>query len=431
MGRACQLRGLAVRVFELSTHVKSISRGTGASATAAAAYRACCAIESEIDGKTHDYTRKAGLEVSAIILPKGAPDWGADRAKLWNAAELRERNGARGKNAGKLKSNAALAREFMFSFPVELSEAGRFRVAETIARHLVDTHGIAADFAIHKPGRGGDQRNFHCHMLTTTRRMTAHGLGAKAREWDDIKKRSELAKNFRAFVAATLNEALAGEGKAAAVHVEHRSFKERGGGQKATRHQGVARTNAERAKQRTTRAAWERAARNDQHERHAKERAALKVKQDFALAAKVGDLAERERKGMAAIRARLAQAQAADTAPTGLKAAFRKATGRGVTDEFNRQARAAQRADQADKDIAALKDGIRAERNSFVTAQSRESTALHHRQKAEDQQLHNAAAAKRDFDRVAEVQARREPARGIERERQQERGRGGPDSSPA
>jgi hypothetical protein len=39
-----------------------------------------------------------------------------------------------------------------------------------------------------------------------------------------------------------------------------------------------------------------------------------------------------------------------------------------------------------------------------------------------DQQLHNAAAARRDFDRVAEVQARREAARGIERERQQERG---------
>ena len=105
-------------------------------------------------------------------------------------------------------------------------------------------------------------------------------------------------RNFRAFVAATLNEALAGEGKAAAVHVEHRSFAARGDGQKATRHQGVARTNAERAKQRTTRAAWERAARNDQHERHAKERAALKVKQDLALAAKVGDLADRERKGI-------------------------------------------------------------------------------------------------------------------------------------
>ena len=418
-----------MRIFELSTHVQSISRSDGRSATAAAAYRACCVIECEREGKTHDYTHKKGLEASEIVVPEDAPAW--DRARLWNAAELRERNGKRGPRAGQFKANAQAARELMFSYPAELSQAGRLSSARIVARHLADTHKAGADFSIHRPGKDGDQRNFHCHLMMTTRRLTAKGLGAKTREWDDLKTRSVLAKGLRAFVAKTLNDALAAEGKAGLVHVEHRSFMERGGGQTPTRHQGVARTNAERARKRTTRAAWERAARNDQHERHAKERAALKVKQDLALAAKVGDLAERERKGMAAIRARLAQAQAADAAPTGLKAAFRKATGQGVADEFNRQARAVQRADQADKEIAVLKDGIRAERNSFVTAQSRESTALHHRQKTEDQQLHNAANAKRDFDRVAEVQARREPARGIERERQQERGRGGPDSSPA
>jgi hypothetical protein len=38
--------------------------------------------------------------------------------------------------------------------------------------------------------------------------------------------------------------------KDAAVFVEHRSFKDRGAGQKATKHQGVAKTNAERAKKR-------------------------------------------------------------------------------------------------------------------------------------------------------------------------------------
>jgi hypothetical protein len=102
-----------------------------------------------------------------------------------------------------------------------------------------------------------------------------------------------------------------------------------------------------------------------------------------------------------------------------------------VTDEFNRQARATQRADQADKDIAALKDSLKVERTAFTAMQSREATALRHRHKAEDQQLNTAAAAKRDFDRVSEVQARREPARGIERERQHGRRRGGPDSSPA
>ena len=146
-------------------------------------------------------------------------------------------------------------------------------------------------------------------MLTTTRRMTAKGLGAKAREWDDIKTAQRCwRRDFRAFVAQTLNEALAAEGKAAAVHVEHRSFKDarrRPEGRPGIRASPAPMPSARRSAR--ARAAWERAARNDQHERHAKERAALKVKQDFALAAKVGDLAERERKGMAAIRDALAQ----------------------------------------------------------------------------------------------------------------------------
>ena len=153
------MRGVVVRVFELSTHVQSISRGDGRSATAAAAYRACCEIECEREGRTHDYSRKQGLEVAEIVLPKGAPAWAANRSRLWNAAELVERNGKRGKNAGAFKADAQTAREFFFSFPVELSAAGRLKVARAIARHLADVHGIAADFAIHKPGKDGDERN--------------------------------------------------------------------------------------------------------------------------------------------------------------------------------------------------------------------------------------------------------------------------------
>jgi hypothetical protein len=247
-----------MRTFELSTRITAVSRKDGRSATAAAAYRACCVIECEREGRTHDYTRKQGLEASAIVLPEGAPQWATDRARLWNAAEMRERNGARGKNAGAFKSDAKTAREFMFSFPAELSAAGRLNVAEAVARHLADTHGLAADFAIHRPGREGDQRNYHCHMLTTTRRMTAQGLTEKAREWDALKSGSILSKNFRAFVADTMNAALAEEGKGQLVHVEHRSFKARGSSQVPTRHQGVDRTNAKRQERKHARVAWKR-----------------------------------------------------------------------------------------------------------------------------------------------------------------------------
>lgn len=36
---------------------------------------------------------------------------------------------------------------------------------------------LAVDFALHEPHREGDRRNFHAHVLTTTRSIEAGGLG--------------------------------------------------------------------------------------------------------------------------------------------------------------------------------------------------------------------------------------------------------------
>jgi hypothetical protein len=166
-----------VRVFELTTRINPVQRSQGDSATARAAYRACCVIECEREGRTHDYSRKQGLEASEIVLPKGSPVWARDRAKLWNAAENREKNGKRGKNAGAYRANAQTARDVMFSYPAELSQEGRLITARIIAQYVVNLSAVAVDFNIHQPGKDGDEKNYHCHMLLTTRRMTAKGLG--------------------------------------------------------------------------------------------------------------------------------------------------------------------------------------------------------------------------------------------------------------
>src|SRR3954454_19635545 len=112
MATPCRERR-AVRVFELTTRINPVQRSQGDSATARAAYRACCVIECEREGKTHDYSRKQGREEGGIDVPEGAPAW--DRSKLWNRAELVERNGKRGKNAGKFKADAKTARDVMFT----------------------------------------------------------------------------------------------------------------------------------------------------------------------------------------------------------------------------------------------------------------------------------------------------------------------------
>ena len=394
-----------MRTFELSTRITAIGRSEGRSATSAVAYRACCAIHCEREDRVHDYTRKQGLEVSGIVVPQGAPDWASNRAALWNAAEMRERNGKRGPNAGKFKADAKVAREFMFAFPVELSLAGRLKVAESVARHLAGTHGIVADFSIHRPGKDGDERNFHCHMLTTTRRMTADGLAAKAREWDALKSGAMLSKQFRALLAATMNDALAEEGQAGAVHVEHRSFKARGDSQRPQKHLGPNRTNAIRRELRERRTTLHASQSQQQRERHSLERDALAARQDSALARKLADLAARERRGLAAIEATGRTAAAAQPV-TGLRRLFQAAGSREHGSLSNREANGADRGHAIDGQLATLKREIQAERTAYIAGQAHDRQALADRHANEDRQLVAAVTHRVTHDRLIERQER-------------------------
>ena len=112
-------------IFHLS--VKTVSRSAGRSATAAAAYRAGVEITDERTGEIHDYTRKGGVESAELVLPAGAPEWAADRAALWNAAEQAEK-----------RKNSTVAREFEIALPEELSPAERQRLARDLAREIVE-----------------------------------------------------------------------------------------------------------------------------------------------------------------------------------------------------------------------------------------------------------------------------------------------------
>ena len=52
---------------------KIVSRGTGRSAVAAAAYMSCSEILNDYDGVLHDFTRKRGLIWAQTFLPENAP----------------------------------------------------------------------------------------------------------------------------------------------------------------------------------------------------------------------------------------------------------------------------------------------------------------------------------------------------------------------
>ncbi len=96
--------------------------------------------------------------------------WARDRASLWNTAERAES-----------RKNARVAREYLVALPVELTPEQRRGLAREFARELSDRYGFAVDLSIHAPRDfpGSDPRNFHAHLLATTREATTTGLAAK------------------------------------------------------------------------------------------------------------------------------------------------------------------------------------------------------------------------------------------------------------
>ena len=217
-------------MFHLS--VKNVSRSTGRSAVAAAAYRTGARLTNERDGLTHDYTRRAGVVGSFIVAPPGA-EWAHDRAALWNRAEAAEN-----------RKNSVVAREYELALPAQLDAAGREQLARGFAERVVQRFGVVADVALHAPGREGDQRNWHAHILTTTRAANENGLGDKTRELDVKQTSAVLVEELRAEWAGQVNQAL--ERARVEARVDHRSYARQGEDKAPGVHLGPAATAIER-----------------------------------------------------------------------------------------------------------------------------------------------------------------------------------------
>lgn len=199
-------------IFHLT--VRSVSRASGRSAVAAAAYRAGERLLNSRDGRVHDYTGKPVLE-AFIMTPDSAPSWAADRSQLWNAVEATEK-----------RKDAKVAREYELALPAELEAPARRSLTVKFAELLIERYGVAVDVALHPPDAEGDQRNYHAHLLTTTRVVTLDGLGPKTRQLDVSSTASVEVESLRASWAAMINQALA---KAHAPdRVDHRSFERQG-----------------------------------------------------------------------------------------------------------------------------------------------------------------------------------------------------------
>lgn len=166
-----QARPMAIYYLGMKSFGRARGKG-GSRATSAAAYRAGERIRDERTGAVYDHRRRRDVLHKEIILPSrltGAErelGWARARASLWNAAERAER-----------PKNARVAREFTLGLPHELTGSQRTELARRFAQELSDRYHNAVDLVIHAPR--GDPRNFHAHLLATTREIAPSGLGAK------------------------------------------------------------------------------------------------------------------------------------------------------------------------------------------------------------------------------------------------------------
>ncbi|MEW9299219.1 MobQ family relaxase [Acetobacter oryzifermentans] len=217
-------------IFHLS--VKTVSRSTGRSAVAAAAYRTGDTLTNERDGRQHDYANRTGVDDSFIIAPTGC-EWAHNRSALWNAAEQTEK-----------RSNSVTAREYVLALPAELDAKDRADLARSFASAVVERYGVAADVALHAPSAGGDDRNYHAHILTTTREVEPDGLGKKTRILDAAKTGGPEIESLRELWAMQCNEALERHQKPA--RIDHRSYERQGVDEMPTMHLGPTSTTMER-----------------------------------------------------------------------------------------------------------------------------------------------------------------------------------------
>lgn len=191
--------------------VKTISRSTGQSAVAKAAYRTRSDLTDQRTGERYDYRRRAAIGPTGTYVSGKAAD--IPTAELWNAAE-----------ASEIRKNATVAREVILALPAELDAEAHLRLVSSFTREISLRHKLAAEFAIHHPSEHpeADQRNHHAHVMLTTRRVNRGEagelvFGEKSRELDGRGTGSGEITAWREIWEDQVNAALARNGHDARV----------------------------------------------------------------------------------------------------------------------------------------------------------------------------------------------------------------------
>lgn len=232
-------------MYHLSTKV--IKRSEGRSAVGASAYRSASKMVDDRSGKSFNYSKKHGvLETGCFMMNSDRTLTSIDRETLWNVAEKTER-----------RKDSRTAREIIVNLPHELTHQERKKIVERFSSVLMHRYGVAVDWAMHAPDKQGDQRNYHAHIMLTTREISLENgqikLGKRTdleQANKDLKKQNKdstqdqiktLRRDFADITNAILSE------NNIDARIDHRSFKDRGLYVLPTQKLGWQATEAERS----------------------------------------------------------------------------------------------------------------------------------------------------------------------------------------
>lgn len=190
---------------------KVISRSTGRSAVAAAAYRSGSRLHDRRIERDHDFSHKSGVVHSEVLLPEHAPEHYSDRERLWNEVEAFEK-----------RKDAQLCREVEFAIPREMNQQQGIALArDFVQREFVD-QGMIADLNVHWDVGADGLMKPHAHVMLTMRSVDESGFGQKVRDWN----RTERLERWREHWASHVNERLAELDIDA--RIDHHSFEAQG-----------------------------------------------------------------------------------------------------------------------------------------------------------------------------------------------------------
>ncbi|OYW84082.1 MAG: conjugal transfer protein TraA, partial [Sphingobium sp. 32-64-5] len=173
---------------------KVISRAAGSSALASAAYRSASRLHDQRLDRHHDFSNKAGVIHSEVMLPDCAPEHLSDREKLWNEVEATEK-----------RIDAQLAREVEFAIPRELNKEQGIALARDFVRSEFVDRGMIADLNVHWDIGADGLAKPHAHVMLTMREVGEDGFGKKDRDWN----RTDLLEKWRERWSEHVNERLA------------------------------------------------------------------------------------------------------------------------------------------------------------------------------------------------------------------------------